>query len=250
MMASTVTRMAREKASRPSVASSPARWGSRVVWIDWKSCNGARAIMNALNTTPASRLPAEAATVSTATFRSVCSASWTSATEAAKSAPSRIDRSLPVAGGVERSGRPRGGDDAAVRRARRAGTRTGRRGCRARLRSARSALRSRRRWGRGSARSTRTARARRTARTTGVRRSSPARSSWPRTPAPRRRRSKTARRIPRRSSSGPRNASATTRKISANDAWMVSGTRSGCSPSASTARRVAIVRESSCSTGR
>ena len=52
--------MARAKASWPSVASSPLRWGSSDVWIDWKSCSGARVMSSALKTTPASAVVAVA----------------------------------------------------------------------------------------------------------------------------------------------------------------------------------------------
>ena len=52
-MARSVTRIARAKASWPSVASRPLRWGSSEVWIDWKSCSGARVMSSALKTTPA-----------------------------------------------------------------------------------------------------------------------------------------------------------------------------------------------------
>ncbi len=65
------------------------RCGSSEVCTDWKSCSGARAISSALKTTPAIALPDAAATVRTAALSSVCSASWTPATERAKPLPSR-----------------------------------------------------------------------------------------------------------------------------------------------------------------
>ena len=49
-----VTRTARSNSSCPLVASRSARWGSSEVWIDWKSCSGARAISSTLKTKPAS----------------------------------------------------------------------------------------------------------------------------------------------------------------------------------------------------
>ena len=49
-IASTVD--ADRRAPRPS-SPPPARWGSSEVWIDWKSCSGARVISSALKTTPA-----------------------------------------------------------------------------------------------------------------------------------------------------------------------------------------------------
>ena len=78
----------------------PARWGSSDVWIDWKSCSGARVMSSALKTTPASAVVAVALTVSTDALSSVCSASWIAATDAAKPAPARSvsARSSTVAG--------------------------------------------------------------------------------------------------------------------------------------------------------
>ena len=87
-----VIRIARPKASPPSVASSPDRCGSSEACTLWKSCSGARVISSALKTTPASAAVAVALTVSTAALRSACSASWIAATDSAKPAPARSVR--------------------------------------------------------------------------------------------------------------------------------------------------------------
>ena len=226
-MARTVTRIARAKASWPSVASRPLRWGSSEVWIDWKSCSGARVMSRALKTTPARAVVAVALTVSTDALSSACSASWIAATdsgEAGAGAQRAARARRPTAGASAaewRDDRPR---------ARRAARPTARRGCRARPPSARGEARPRRRPGSRSATPTRRARGRRRARTTGGRRGSRGRSSWRRRRASRRRRSSTASSSRRRPRSGPCSASATTRKAAAKPAWTSSGIRSGCRP--------------------
>ncbi len=84
-----VVRIACANASWPSVASRPARWGSSDVWIDWKSCSGARVISSALKTAPATAALALPLATITPTLTSVCSASWMPATASAKPALAR-----------------------------------------------------------------------------------------------------------------------------------------------------------------
>ena len=121
-MARTVTRIARAKASWPSVASRPLRCGSSEVWIAWKSCSGARVISSALKTTPARAVVAVALTVSTAALSSVCSASWIAATESGEAgAGAQRQRALvgrrrgDVGGGVAHD-RPRHDEQRGQRR--------------------------------------------------------------------------------------------------------------------------------------
>ena len=225
-MARTVTRIARAKASWPSVASRPLRWGSSEVWIDWKSCSGARVMSSALKTTPARAVVAVALTVSTDALSSACSASWIAATESGE-AGARAQRERALVGDGRRVGRRSGGRSPTARRAARPAAP---RGCPARRPTARWRGRPRPRPGSRSATPTRRARGRRRARTTGGRPGSRGRSSWRRRRASRRRRSSTAWSSRRRPRSGPRSASATTRKAAAKPACTSSAIRSGCRP--------------------
>ena len=81
------------------------RCGSSVVWIDWKSCSGARVISSALKAKPASAaLEDVASTITTGPLSSACSAAMTTSTAPANFAPPRTDRPpswrLSVAGGA------------------------------------------------------------------------------------------------------------------------------------------------------
>ena len=226
-MARTVTRIARAKASWPSVASSPLRCGSSEVWIDWKSCSGARVMSSALKTTPASAVVAVALTVSTDGVEQRLLGELDRGHRRGE-AGARAQRQRALVD--RRPGASAGGvpDDAPT--ARRAATPAARRGCPARRPTARGRGPPRRRPGSRSATPTRRARGRRRARTTGARRGSRGRSSSRRRPASRRRRSSTASPSRRRPRSGPCSARATTRKASAKPAWTSSGMRSGCRP--------------------
>ena len=92
-MASTVTRIAREKASPSSRAASPARCGRIEVWTAWNNCSGTRTISNTLKTNPARAAPELCSTISTDAFINVCSASMIAKTATAKPLPRRSDRS-------------------------------------------------------------------------------------------------------------------------------------------------------------
>ena len=97
-MARTVTRIARLKASPPSVAARPERWGRSEVCTAWKSCSGARAISSTLNTKPARAASVlVASTATTGPLSSACSAAMIASTAAAKPVPRRTLRS-PAAG--------------------------------------------------------------------------------------------------------------------------------------------------------
>ena len=226
-IARTVTRIARAKASCPSVASRPARCGSSEVCIDLEELQRRAGDEQRVEDDAGQAVVAVTLTVSTAAFSSVCSASWIAATAQAKPAPARsVSAASAPARRLERA--PRAGASAH-------GTTSSEATGAARIPSATAVWPRREADGDGH----REAEARDRleehepaveARTTGVRRGSRARSTTPRRRAWRRRGSSTAWPSLERVLDRPAQRERDDEEGDREAACTSSGTRSGCPP--------------------